>query len=179
MLLRITLKYYILIELVYEQEDGVDEGKGDHRTDEGMATNSDNAKTVAMPSQKSGIDHFNSSETDPKKSGAMSKYLRYVLLTSVFKEIKSSSKLFLGGRVTFFSLVFYICFADDDLLEQGVLFGKLILFFTTTVLLPHGKCFELVPLLLVFLFFFSQCNFKCHIWNLTYSLKCCVLCLCF
>lgn len=67
-----------------------------------MATNSDNAKT-AMPSQKSGIDHFNSSETDPKKSGAMSKYLRYVLLTSVFKEIKSSSKLFLGGRVTFFS----------------------------------------------------------------------------
>lgn len=82
MLLRITLKYYILIELVYEQEDGVDEGKGDHRTDEGMATNSDNAKT-AMPSQKSGIDHFNSSETDPKKSGAMSKYLRYVLLTSL------------------------------------------------------------------------------------------------
>jgi len=47
-----------------------------------MATNSDNAKT-AMPSQKSGIDHFNSSETDPKKSGAMSKYLRYVLLTSL------------------------------------------------------------------------------------------------
>lgn len=97
----------------------------------------------------------------------------------VFKEIKSTSQLFLGGRVTFFSLVFYICFADDDLLEQGVLFGKLILFFTTTVLLPHGKCFEIVALFLVFLFFFPQFDFKCHIWNLTYSLKCCVLCLCF
>ncbi|KHN39455.1 Nucleolar complex protein 4 like B [Glycine soja] len=65
------LRRHPSINCLVHREDGVDEGKGDHRTDEGMATNSDNAKTVAMPSQKSGIDHFNSSETDPKKSGAM------------------------------------------------------------------------------------------------------------
>ncbi|KAH1214622.1 Nucleolar complex protein 4 B [Glycine max] len=61
------LRRHPSINCLVHREDGVDEGKGDHRTDEGMATNSDNAKTVAMPSQKSGIDHFNSSETDPKK----------------------------------------------------------------------------------------------------------------
>ncbi|KAG5064281.1 hypothetical protein JHK85_005464 [Glycine max] len=60
------LRRHPSINCLVHREDGVDEGKGD----EGMATNSDNAKT-AMPSQKSGIDHFNSSETDPKKSGAM------------------------------------------------------------------------------------------------------------
>nr|ACU18910.1 unknown [Glycine max] len=65
------LRRHPSINCLVHREDGVDEGKGDHRTDEGMATNSDNAKTVAMPSQKSGIDHFNSSETDPKKSDAM------------------------------------------------------------------------------------------------------------
>ncbi|KAH1263167.1 Nucleolar complex protein 4 B [Glycine max] len=56
------LRRHPSINCLVHREDGVDEGKGD----EGMATNSDNAKT-AMPSQKSGIDHFNSSETDPKK----------------------------------------------------------------------------------------------------------------
>ncbi|KAL2317253.1 hypothetical protein Fmac_031129 [Flemingia macrophylla] len=54
-----------------KMEDGVDEGKGDHRADEGMDANLDNAKASAVPYQKSGIDHFNSGETDPKKSAAM------------------------------------------------------------------------------------------------------------
>ncbi|TKY56718.1 Nucleolar complex protein 4-like [Spatholobus suberectus] len=65
------LRRHPSINCLVHREDDVDEGKGDHRTDEGMATNSDNAKTGAMPCQKSGIDHFNSSEIDPKKSGAM------------------------------------------------------------------------------------------------------------
>ncbi|KAL2317251.1 hypothetical protein Fmac_031127 [Flemingia macrophylla] len=37
------------------REDGVGEGKGDHRADEGMAANLDNAKDSAVPCQKSGI----------------------------------------------------------------------------------------------------------------------------
>lgn len=61
--------------LIYEQEDGVDEAKCDHTTDEVIAVSSDNAKTDAMPSQKSGIDLFNIRETNPMKSGAMSEHL--------------------------------------------------------------------------------------------------------
>ncbi|CAJ1970849.1 unnamed protein product [Sphenostylis stenocarpa] len=91
------LRRHPSVNCLVHREDGVDEGKSDHRTDEGAAANSDNVKTGAVPSKKSGIDHFNSIETDPKKSAAM------------------------------------------NLLEQGVLFGKLTLFFTTTVLLSQGK----------------------------------------
>ncbi|KAK7300691.1 hypothetical protein RJT34_11539 [Clitoria ternatea] len=47
------------------------ERKGDNRTDEGMAAKSDNGRTGTIASQKSGIDHFNNGETDPKKSGAI------------------------------------------------------------------------------------------------------------
>ncbi|KAK7385722.1 hypothetical protein VNO78_31538 [Psophocarpus tetragonolobus] len=65
------LRRHPSVNCLVHREDGVDEGKGDCRTDEGTAANSDNAKTGAMPCNKSGIDHFNSSETDPKKSGAM------------------------------------------------------------------------------------------------------------
>lgn len=60
--------------LIYEQEDAVDEGKGDQRTDEVISADSDNAKTSVTPCQKSGIDHFNIDETNPVKSGAMSKH---------------------------------------------------------------------------------------------------------
>ncbi|GAU51289.1 hypothetical protein TSUD_247240 [Trifolium subterraneum] len=46
----------------------------DHKTDEVNASNLDNAQTGATACQKSGIDHFNIEESDPMKSGAMSKY---------------------------------------------------------------------------------------------------------
>ncbi|KAL9316367.1 hypothetical protein ACSQ67_017368 [Phaseolus vulgaris] len=91
------LRRHPSVNCLVHREDGVDEGKSDHRTDEGSTANSDNVKTSAIPCQKPGIDHFNSIETDPKKSAAM------------------------------------------NLLEQGVLSGKLTLFFTTTVLLSQGK----------------------------------------
>ncbi|XP_020965051.1 nucleolar complex protein 4 homolog B [Arachis ipaensis] len=59
-----------LIEfLMHEQEDQVDEGKGDKATDEATAANSDDAKVSA--SQKLRIDHFNYGEPNPKKSNAM------------------------------------------------------------------------------------------------------------
>lgn len=61
------------------QEDSVDEGKGDHKTDEVIATDLDNAKTGAVPCQKSGFDHFNIEETNPMKSGAMSEHLFQVI----------------------------------------------------------------------------------------------------
>ncbi|RDX98207.1 Nucleolar complex protein 4-like B [Mucuna pruriens] len=68
------LRRHPSINCLVHREDGVDEEKGDHRTDEGMTANLDNAKTGAIPCHKSGIDHFNSRETDPKKSSAMSKF---------------------------------------------------------------------------------------------------------
>ncbi|KAK7372336.1 hypothetical protein VNO80_05714 [Phaseolus coccineus] len=65
------LRRHPSVNCLVHREDGVDEGKSDHRTDEGTAVNSDNVKTSAIPCQKPGIDHFNSIETDPKKSAAM------------------------------------------------------------------------------------------------------------
>lgn len=60
---------------------------------------------------------------------------------------------FLGKSYMIFPGFLYL-FGWWDLLEQGVLSGKLTLFFTTTVLLSQGKCFELVTLLIVVLFLF-------------------------
>ncbi|XP_020239451.1 nucleolar complex protein 4 homolog isoform X2 [Cajanus cajan] len=65
------LRRHPSINCLVHREDGVDEGKGDNSADEVMTPNSDNANAGAVPCQKSGIDHFNSSETDPKKSAAM------------------------------------------------------------------------------------------------------------
>ncbi|ESW13902.1 hypothetical protein PHAVU_008G235900 [Phaseolus vulgaris] len=65
------LRRHPSVNCLVHREDGVDEGKSDHRTDEGSTANSDNVKTSAIPCQKPGIDHFNSIETDPKKSAAM------------------------------------------------------------------------------------------------------------
>ncbi|XP_027331363.1 nucleolar complex protein 4 homolog B isoform X2 [Abrus precatorius] len=65
------LRRHPSINCLVHREDDVDEGKEDHGTDEGTAANSDNDKTGATPCQKSGIDHFNNCETNPKKSGAM------------------------------------------------------------------------------------------------------------
>lgn len=65
------LRRHPSINCLVHREDGVDEGKGDHSADEVMTPNSDNANAGAVLCQKSGIDHFNSSETDPKKSAAM------------------------------------------------------------------------------------------------------------
>ncbi|XP_014505289.1 nucleolar complex protein 4 homolog [Vigna radiata var. radiata] len=65
------LRRHPSVNCLVHREDGVDEGKSDHRTDEGTTVNSDNVKTSAIPCQKPGIDHFNNTETDPKKSAAM------------------------------------------------------------------------------------------------------------
>ncbi|WVY89355.1 hypothetical protein V8G54_034869 [Vigna mungo] len=65
------LRRHPSVNCLVHREDGVDEGKSDHRTDEGTTANSDNVKTSAIPCQKPGIDHFNNTETDPKKSAAM------------------------------------------------------------------------------------------------------------
>ncbi|KAK7321498.1 hypothetical protein VNO77_32210 [Canavalia gladiata] len=66
-----VLRRHPSINCLVHREDGVDEGNGDHRTDEGMTVNSDNANNGAMLCQKSGVDHFNNGESNPKKSGAM------------------------------------------------------------------------------------------------------------
>ncbi|XP_047181322.1 protein NUCLEOLAR COMPLEX ASSOCIATED 4 [Vigna umbellata] len=65
------LRRHPSVNCLVHRENGVDEGKSDHRTDEGTTANSDNVKTSAIPCQKPGIDHFNNTETDPKKSAAM------------------------------------------------------------------------------------------------------------
>ncbi|QCE01184.1 nucleolar complex protein 4 homolog [Vigna unguiculata] len=65
------LRRHPSVNCLVHREDGVDEGKSDHRTDEGTAVNSESVKTSAVPCQKPGIDHFNSTEIDPKKSAAM------------------------------------------------------------------------------------------------------------
>ncbi|KAG2391331.1 uncharacterized protein HKW66_Vig0129080 [Vigna angularis] len=67
------LRRHPSVNCLVHREDGVDEGKSDHRTDEETTANSDNVKTSAIPCQKPGVDHFNNTETDPKKSAAMSK----------------------------------------------------------------------------------------------------------
>ncbi|BAT81258.1 hypothetical protein LR48_Vigan07g075000 [Vigna angularis] len=65
------LRRHPSVNCLVHREDGVDEGKSDHRTDEETTANSDNVKTSAIPCQKPGVDHFNNTETDPKKSAAM------------------------------------------------------------------------------------------------------------
>ncbi|MED6209343.1 hypothetical protein PIB30_053703 [Stylosanthes scabra] len=62
------LRRHPSINCLVHREDEV-EGKDDKATDEATAANSDNAKVSA--SQKSGIDHFNYGEPNPKKSNAM------------------------------------------------------------------------------------------------------------
>ncbi|KAI9102131.1 hypothetical protein K1719_023641 [Acacia pycnantha] len=69
------LRRHPSINCLVHREDGDEEGKDESKTNKVISDKIDDSKTCAMPCQKSGIDHFNNGETNPKKSMAMSSSL--------------------------------------------------------------------------------------------------------
>ncbi|KAK4273649.1 hypothetical protein QN277_016999 [Acacia crassicarpa] len=69
------LRRHPSINCLVHREDGDEEGKDESKTNTVISDKIDDSKTSAMPCQKSGIDHFNNGETNPKKSMAMSSSL--------------------------------------------------------------------------------------------------------
>lgn len=74
---------FCLFWLVLLQQEYCDEeSKDDSKTDKVIPAKMDDSKTGAMPCQKSGIDHFNYAEANPKNSNAMSKHLFLLIFFS-------------------------------------------------------------------------------------------------